>query len=49
MMTVTDLDDNDDMTNPYNVESGSNDMNDDLDDELDEKDDEVYWSVWGML
>ena len=37
-MIVTDLDDDDDMANPYNVESISNDT----DDDLDEEDDEVY-------
>ena len=36
MMIITDLHDDDDMANPYNVDSGSNDTNDDLDDELDE-------------
>ena len=41
-MIVTDLDDDDDMANPYNVESGSDDTDDDLDDDLDEEDDEVY-------
>ena len=41
-MIVTDLDDDDDMANPYNVESGSDDTYDDLDDDLDEEDDEVY-------
>ena len=44
MMIITDLDDNDDMANPYNIDSRS----DDMDDDLDEEDDEVYWSVWGM-
>ena len=38
MMIVTDLDDDDDMVNPYNVEYGS----DDTDDDLDEEDDEIY-------
>ena len=41
-MSVTDLDDDDDMDNPYNVESRSDDMDDDLDEEyndLDEEDD----------
>ena len=38
MMIITDLDDDDDMTNPYNVDSGS----DDKDDDLDEEDDEIY-------
>ena len=47
-MSVTDLDDNDDMANPYNVESRSDDTDDDLDDELYEQDDEVYWSVQDM-
>ena len=37
-MSITDLDDDDDMANPYNVDSGSNDT----DDELDEEDDEVH-------
>ena len=37
-MSVTDLDDDDDMANPYNVHSGS----DDTDDDLDEEDDEIY-------
>ena len=37
MMIIIDLDDDDDMANPYNVDSGS----DDTDDELDEEDDEV--------
>ena len=44
MMIIIDIDDNDDMAKPYNVESRS----DDTDDELDEDDDEVLWSVWGM-
>ena len=44
MMIVTDIDDDDEMTNPYNVESGLDHTNDDLD----EEDDEVHWSVWGM-
>ena len=44
MMIVTDLDDDDDMANPYNVEFGSDDADDDLDVEYDE----VYWSVLGM-
>ena len=38
MMIVIDLDDNDDMANPYNVES----VSDDTDGDLDEEDDEVY-------
>ena len=38
MMIVTDLDDDDDIANPYNVDFGS----DDTDDELDEEDDEFY-------
>ena len=40
MMIVTDLDDDDDMANPYNVDSRY--------DDLDEEDDEVYWSIRGM-
>ena len=45
MMIIIDLDDDDDMANPYNVESGSDDTDDDLDEEyydLDEEDDEIY-------
>ena len=42
MMIVTELDDDDDMANPQNVDSGSDDTDDDLDDELYEEDDEVY-------
>ena len=38
MMSITDLNDDDDMSNPYNVDSGS----DDMDDDLDEEDDEIY-------
>ena len=41
MMIITDLDDDDDMANTYNVESGS----DDTDDDLDEEDNEIYWKV----
>ena len=41
MMIVTHLDDDDDMDNPYNVDSRS----DDIDDDFDEEDDEVYWCV----
>ena len=48
MMIITDLDDDDDMANPYNVDSVSDYIDDDLDDDLDEEDDEVYWRVWGM-
>ena len=44
MMIVTDLDDDDDMANPYNVDSGY----DYTDDDLDEEYDEIYWSVRGM-
>ena len=33
MMIVTDLDDDDDMANPYNVDSGFDDIGDDLDTE----------------
>ena len=40
-MIVTDLDDDDDMANPYNPDSGY----DDMDDELYEEDDEIYWTV----
>ena len=40
-MNVTDLEDDDDMANPYNVDSRSDDTND----ELDEEDDEIYWKV----
>ena len=36
-MIVTDLHDDDDMANPYNVDSGL----DDIDDDLDEEDDEL--------
>ena len=43
MMIVIDLDDDDGMDNPYNVESSL----DDTDDELDEEYNESYWSVWG--
>ena len=41
MMNVTELDDDDDMDNPYN-DSGSDDTDDDLNDDLDEEDDKVY-------
>ena len=41
-MVATNLDDDDDMANPYNVDSRSNDTDDELDDDLDEEDDEVY-------
>ena len=44
-MSITNLDDDDDMTNPYNVDYGSNDTDDDLDeedDDVDEEDDEIY-------
>ena len=37
-MSATDLDDHDDVANPCNVDSGS----DDMDDDLDEEDDEIY-------
>ena len=40
-MIITDLDDDDDMADPYNVESGSDDTDDEFDDDLDEEDDEV--------
>ena len=39
MMIVTEVDDDDDMANPYNVDSTASD---DTDDDLDEEDDEVY-------
>ena len=42
MMIISDLDDDDDMANPYNVDSGCDDPDDDLDDDLDEEYDEVY-------
>ena len=35
-MSVTDLDDNDDMANPYNVKFGLNDTDVDLDEEDDQ-------------
>ena len=35
MMITTDLDDDDDMVNPYNVDSGFDDIDDDFDDFLD--------------
>ena len=44
-MSITDLDDDDDMANPYNVDSGFDDTDDGLDqedDDLDEEDDEIY-------
>ena len=44
MMIVTDIDDDDDMANPYHAGSGS----DGSDDELDEEDDEFHLSVRGM-
>ena len=47
-MSVTNLDDNDDMANPYNVYFGSDDIDDDLDeedDDVDEEYDEIYWKV----
>ena len=44
MMIENDIDDDDDMANPYNVESGS----DDIDDDLDEEDDEFHWIVWDI-
>ena len=40
-MSVIDLDDDDDMTNPYNVDS----VYDDTYDDLDEEDDEIYLKV----
>ena len=47
-MIVIDLDNDDDMANPYNVDYGYNDTDDDLDeedDDLDEEDDEIYSKV----
>ena len=41
-MSITDLGDDDDMANPYNVDCGSDDTDDDLDHE---EDDEIYWKV----
>ena len=41
-MSITELDDDDDMANPYNVDSGFDDTDDDLDEDLDEEYDEVY-------
>ena len=44
-MSVTNLDDDDDMANPYNVDSRSDDIDDDLDeedDDMDEEYDEIY-------
>ena len=41
MMIVTDLDEDGDIPNPYNVDSRS----DDTDDDFDEEDDEFYWMV----
>ena len=40
-MIVTELDDDDDMENPYNVDYGYDDTYDDLD----EEDDEFYWRM----
>ena len=45
MMILTEPDDDDDMANPYNVDSGSDDTDDELDEEYDEL---VHWSVRGM-
>ena len=52
MMIVTDLDDDDDMANPYNVDYVYDDTDDDMDEEdadmdeedvdMDEEDDEIY-------
>ena len=42
MMIVTDIDDDDDIANPYNVDSRSDDIDDDFDDDFDEEDDESY-------
>ena len=44
-MSITKLDDDDDMVNPYNFDSVSDDTDDDLDeenDDVDEEDDEIY-------
>ena len=41
MMIIIDLDDDDDMSNPYNVDFGYDDTDDDLDNEYDE----IYWKV----
>ena len=43
-MIETNTNVDDDMANPYNVESRSDDTNGDLD----ANDDEVDWGVWGM-
>ena len=43
-MSITDDDGDDDMANPYNVDSGCDDIDDDLDEEendMDEEDDEI--------
>ena len=45
MMIINDLYVDDDMANPYNVDSGSDDMDDDFDDDFNEEDDEAYWRV----
>ena len=51
MINITYLDDDDDMANPYNVDSGSNDIDDDMDeedDDIDEEDndmDEEYYEI----
>ena len=37
-MSITDDDNDDDMANPYNVDSGSDDTDDDLDEEEDDMD-----------
>ena len=45
MMSITDLDYDDDIPSPYNIDSRSNDTDDDLDeedDDLDEEDNEIY-------
>ena len=44
MMIITDLDEDDYISNPHNVDS----VYDDTDDDLDEEDDQFRWSVWGM-
>ena len=47
-MIVIDLDEINDMANPKNVDSGSDDTDDDLDeedDDVNEEDNEIYWKV----
>ena len=40
-MIIINIDDDDDMANPYNVDY----VSDDTDDDMDEEDDEIYWKV----